>query len=166
MQRGNPGHGCHGWLSTNLAKPGICLSDNKTCWMLKAAASLLGAAVNSVADLRATLAQDLDDGKVERGTEKGLFNVPLNMNTYSTSEALVVISFLPRRDSSTQRAGSQMLEGSTFAWTAWPHASCLRQAPPEQSVLNPWMDRVSTRRIPRAGVQLVFQEWHSRGKRS
>lgn len=53
--------------------------------MLKAAVSLLGAAVNSVARLRATLAQDLDDGKVERGTEKGLFNAPLKMETYKRS---------------------------------------------------------------------------------
>ena len=82
---GSPGHGYDGWLSTNRAEPSIFMSDNKTYWMLKAAGSLLDMAVGSVADLLATLSRDLNNGTVEAGTERGLYNAPLSMDRYKRS---------------------------------------------------------------------------------
>lgn len=82
---GSPGHGYGGWLSTNRAEPSVFMSDIKTYWMLKAAGSLLDTAVGSVTELLATLSRDLNDGSVDAGTERGLFNAPLSMDRYKRS---------------------------------------------------------------------------------
>jgi choline dehydrogenase len=82
---GSTGHGYGGWLSTNRAEPSIFTSDSKIYWMLKAAGSLLDVAVDSAADLLATLSRDLNDGSTEAGTERGLYNAPLSMDRYKRS---------------------------------------------------------------------------------
>jgi choline dehydrogenase len=82
---GSPGHGYDGWLSTNRAETSIFMSDKKTYWMLKAAGSLLDMAVGSMAELLTTLSRDLNDGSVEAGTERGLYNAPLSMDRYKRS---------------------------------------------------------------------------------
>jgi choline dehydrogenase len=72
VARGSPGHGYEGWLSTNRADPKIFLSDSKVFWMLKAAASIAGATLDTAGDLLAILSRDLNARSVERGTERGL----------------------------------------------------------------------------------------------
>lgn len=83
--RESVGHGFAGWLATNRAEPGIYLQDNKTYAMMRAAAAQVGTAVESTKDLLAVLARDLNDGRVQSGTEQGLFNPVLSMDTFRRS---------------------------------------------------------------------------------
>lgn len=82
---GSVGHGFAGWLSTNRAEPGIYLQDNKTYAMMRAAAAQAGMSVESNEDLLTTVTRDLNDGRVQSGTEQGLFNPTLSMDTYKRS---------------------------------------------------------------------------------
>ena len=66
---GSVSHGFTGWLSTNRAEPGIFLKDNKTYSMMRAAATQVGLSVDSTEDLLTTVARDLNDGRVQSGTE-------------------------------------------------------------------------------------------------
>ena len=86
MPRGTPGHGFDGWLSTNRADPSIFLdNDTKVYPMMKAAASLTGQIINSVAELVTSLLRDLNVGSIEYASEKGVYNAPLNMDQYKRS---------------------------------------------------------------------------------